>query len=409
MSRKHTDKWNTRNISRRFKKNKINLNPEYQRNSVWTLSQKQLLIDSIIRDIDIPKLYFREQENEVVEVVDGQQRIKSIVDFIDNKFPLDKNSDPFEGEELAGKHFTDLSEDLTDDFEGKTLDVILYTIDFTDEEVEETFLRLQNGTPLNAAEKRRAVNGNARELVAELAKNKVFTDTAAFADKRFAFEDISAKILHQQLSSSTSRIDIKPVSIIKTYENNAKITTAHDAYKKTLKGLNAIDKAFSNVSGLKLKKYAYLDWAFVLTHLFDKYTLSNQDLPLIGQLYADFEKRRSENSSLDEDRQSARLAYFSDAARSDSVANMDFRSKALLEEVLSNIQTLEEKDHKRIFSDEQRFAVLLRDDGKCQRCGVSVKDDYEIDHIIAYSNGGRTNLNNAQLLCTPCNRKKSAS
>lgn len=409
MARKHTEQWTLRNISRRFKKNKINLNPDYQRNSVWTLSQKQLLIDSIIRDIDIPKIYFRERPDEVVEAVDGQQRIRTIVDFMANKFPFSKDADNFEGEIIAGKHFHDLSENFTDEFEGKTLDVVLYSVDYTDEEVEETFLRLQNGTPLNSAEKRRAITGTFRDLVAELGVHSVFTNIAAFADKRYAFEDLSAKMLHQQLSSSSSRIDIRPVSLISTYEANNRININDNAYKKTLKSLNSMDKAFSGVNGLKLKKYAFLDWSFVLIHLFDKYTLKKEDLPEIGKLYLNFEKLRTENSMLDEEKQSRRLLAFSDAARSDSVANMDYRSKVLLEEVLSHLQNLELKDEKRIFSDEQRYAILLRDDGKCQKCGVIVKDDFEIDHIKAYANGGTTSLDNAQLLCKACNRQKSAS
>ena len=42
-----------------YEKDAINLNPEYQRNGeIWPLEKRQLLIDSILNDYDIPKLYF---------------------------------------------------------------------------------------------------------------------------------------------------------------------------------------------------------------------------------------------------------------------------------------------------------------------------------------------------------------
>ena len=40
-------------------KNRIDTNPDYQRPSVWSTSQKQLLMDTILRGYDIPKLYMR--------------------------------------------------------------------------------------------------------------------------------------------------------------------------------------------------------------------------------------------------------------------------------------------------------------------------------------------------------------
>ncbi len=45
-----------------FKKRKrIDTNPDYQRPAVWTKAQKQLLIDSILRDFDVPKIYLHEK------------------------------------------------------------------------------------------------------------------------------------------------------------------------------------------------------------------------------------------------------------------------------------------------------------------------------------------------------------
>jgi len=64
--------------------------PKYQRGSVWKPIKKQLLIDSILRGIDIPKIYLRKVAHGLYkyEVADGQQRITALKDFINKKFTL---------------------------------------------------------------------------------------------------------------------------------------------------------------------------------------------------------------------------------------------------------------------------------------------------------------------------------
>lgn len=106
---------------------KINVRPDYQRGAVWSTPQKQLLIDSILQDLDIPKIYLREVNGGQFEeeVVDGQQRLLSIWSFYENEYKLGKESDTVNGEVVAGKRFADLSEDLKDRFEAYELSVVM--------------------------------------------------------------------------------------------------------------------------------------------------------------------------------------------------------------------------------------------------------------------------------------------
>lgn len=54
--------------------------------------------------------------------------------------------------------------------------------------------------------------------------------------------------------------------------------------------------------------------------------------------------------------------------------------------------------------------VLRRDNQICQVCHENVKDDeIEFDHVIPYSKGGPTTVENIRLLCRQCNRKKTNS
>ena len=62
--------------------------PEYQREkSLWRDEKKSLLIDLILKDIDIPKLYFNRLKDKTIEVIDGQQRLWSIWEFVDDIYP----------------------------------------------------------------------------------------------------------------------------------------------------------------------------------------------------------------------------------------------------------------------------------------------------------------------------------
>ena len=69
--------------------------PVYQRDGgVWKLDKEQLLVDSVLRGIDIPKIYLRRLDHGLYkyEVVDGQQRIRCLVRFLNNRFALADNA-----------------------------------------------------------------------------------------------------------------------------------------------------------------------------------------------------------------------------------------------------------------------------------------------------------------------------
>ncbi|WP_421872997.1 DUF262 domain-containing protein [Marinoscillum sp.] len=66
----------------------MDLSPDFQRNFVWNNFQKSRLIESILLRIPLPMFYFSEDEEGRISVVDGLQRITTIKEFMDNKFPL---------------------------------------------------------------------------------------------------------------------------------------------------------------------------------------------------------------------------------------------------------------------------------------------------------------------------------
>ena len=69
-------------------------NPEYQRGATWDLSQKKSFIDSLFRRYPLPPIFLHERKSRGLrgddsskfEIVDGQQRIRSLVEFRQNRF-----------------------------------------------------------------------------------------------------------------------------------------------------------------------------------------------------------------------------------------------------------------------------------------------------------------------------------
>lgn len=96
--------------------NKFNMDPDYQRKSVWSDEQQGLLIDSILKNIPIPPIFLRENIDKLgktsYEVIDGKQRLTSIFRYIDNEIAtIDDDNDPLHNDELAGVKLSDLEAD----------------------------------------------------------------------------------------------------------------------------------------------------------------------------------------------------------------------------------------------------------------------------------------------------------
>lgn len=156
------------------KENIIDPEPDFQRPQVWNKRQKQLLIDSILRKYDIPKFYLQKVERRdgvEFEVIDGQQRLRTIWEFKSDKFMLEKKMDEIDGISCGGQKYSDLHIDVSELFNSYHLDcmIVIDAIQNKDEdEVKDMFLRLQNGTTLKAQEKRNAMTGQMRDFVKDI-------------------------------------------------------------------------------------------------------------------------------------------------------------------------------------------------------------------------------------------------
>lgn len=168
------------------KKGELILQPRFQRRDVWSDKARSYLIDTIIRGKPIPKIYMRIGSNlktkrVVREIVDGQQRLKSVLLFLEDGFKVSKTHNP----DYGGVYFSGMDEDIKGNINNYTfsLDVLEQ---MADQEVHDIFARLNTySTTLNYQELRHAkyfgeFRASAYKLAYEFMpfwqKNAVFTD-----------------------------------------------------------------------------------------------------------------------------------------------------------------------------------------------------------------------------------------
>jgi 5-methylcytosine-specific restriction endonuclease McrA len=65
------------------------------------------------------------------------------------------------------------------------------------------------------------------------------------------------------------------------------------------------------------------------------------------------------------------------------------------------------KKSKRFFNSRQRVTLFLHNAGVCPNCGIELEAGWHGDHLLPYSRGGETILENGQALCAKCNLRKS--
>lgn len=160
----------------------LDMSPSYQRNAVWTNRQKSYLIDSILNGYPIPEIYMQEDVDENGHsrfiIVDGQQRLRAVLEFLDNKFKMNQEDSPM----FEGARFSDLSGDLKRTF--FRYNFIVRTLPEMDEsEIRGIFKRLNlNVVSLNSQEIRKAAySGDFIKLVAELSVHPFWTNIHLFS------------------------------------------------------------------------------------------------------------------------------------------------------------------------------------------------------------------------------------
>ncbi|MFH1599624.1 MAG: DUF262 domain-containing protein [Pseudomonadota bacterium] len=165
----------------------LQINRDYQRApGLWPNSARSYFIDTILEGYPFPKVYFHEyldrrSKKVRTDIVDGQQRITTIQDFLLDKFALGKNSGKYQG-----LRFSDLDEDTQERF-------LFYVVptdvirDAGRPKILQMFRRMNAFTlPLNAAEKRNSdFSGEFKDLINRLLdRNSFLTEWEIFTPRQ---------------------------------------------------------------------------------------------------------------------------------------------------------------------------------------------------------------------------------
>lgn len=193
--RRETGEWSVRMLA--DLRDRINVEAEYQRGIVWSKPQRLLLIDSILRGFDLPKIFLRklpDGSDYLFDVIDGVQRLTSIWEFLSDELRLPRSSEYPTIGAIGGKTWSELPQDAKDRLQFAKITVSEIETEGEDE-IRQLFRRLQEGEPLNAAEVRNAMDVPVRHFVAEtLAKHELWQETGIRSTRR-AWDELSAIVL----------------------------------------------------------------------------------------------------------------------------------------------------------------------------------------------------------------------
>jgi hypothetical protein len=178
----------------------IDPRPQYQRGEVWSLPKQQLLLDSVLNGVDIPKIYLRVLDNGSpykFEVADGQQRLLSLWGFIANEFPLAHSSG--RSQEWSGKCFNELTKSQRDSI--LKFSLITAVIEQASEhEIRDLFARLQKGERLTPPELRNSMASVLGDVIRAMALSHPFFQHCSFPNSRFKHDDYLAHAFALELN-----------------------------------------------------------------------------------------------------------------------------------------------------------------------------------------------------------------
>lgn len=172
----------------------------------WTKEQQSLFIHSIIQGYDVPDIYIIDSDTKSYEkssILDGKQRCTTLLLFYNDEIRLVKDLDIVEFDDkeydISNKKFSQLPEELQEEF----LDCSMRARKlngFTDEQIEEQFYRLNNGSTFTVAQKANTKLGNVlAEKIAEITNSNFFELKTAFTSRQRKSGEITSCVLQTMM------------------------------------------------------------------------------------------------------------------------------------------------------------------------------------------------------------------
>lgn len=420
-------KWN--------KAGKLNLSPGFQRSSVWIEKNRKMLIDTILRGMPLPNLFFWENKNGrkvTYDVIDGKQRIESLLEFTKAKAPLKVSFDPEndtdwayrEQYEWTWKEIRKYETKIYRRFLDYEFPVVIVRGNLPD--VEQVFIRINStGMKLTPQEIRHAkwYENSGILLAAEsIAKSKKY--------ERY-FTGLG-------ILSSGQVTRMKAIEIVSEFMLSIEREDVLDRKKALDKIMGAAPINMNTVGRLSREVKSILDtikaiFPYLHTSRFRKpsdfYALffviwkmkrdgyNVKDKAAASIAFKVLNQIGLELASYSESSRSGKRQVLRSPAReyhstvlegTDSARHRRARVK-IIENILMPI--FQKKDSRRQFSLEQKQLLWHSSENRlCSHRGCKTEitwNNVHMDHITAHSKGGMTDLRNAQIMCAKHNIMKS--
>ena len=381
-------------------------NPDYQRDYVYNDKQASKLVESVLLGIPIPTIYLCLEDDETYSVIDGQQRITSLVRYLKNDFAL---SGLQELDDLNGKCYKDLPKEIQKKLKSSSLSTISLLKQSSDLKYE-IFARLNQGAvKLNPQELRNCIyRGSFNNMLGDIASTNPHLKTL-FHDEnnRKSYQERILRFfaLRNYLDYQSSMLKTMN-AYMDQHRNDGKeeIKAAKDKFNSTIDiikqvlGNNAF-MAFDRNKGTILEKFSgsVYDSIIIPFSFFDKHSLI---------VNADKIREAIMNVKMKDE------AYREDTyAATGSKVRVVRRIQTIYNLISDIIGEKSSDTERRLFTDEEKKQLYENSDKKCAICGNLILsiDDCEIDHIVPFAKGGKTELSNAQIVHRICNREKSDS
>ena len=334
---------------------KLDIRPPYQREFVYKPKQRDAVIRSVRARFPINVMYWsKDSSNDTYEVLDGQQRTISLCEFVENGFPVDD------------KYF----HNLTPDEQEKILNYELHVYVCEGKESDKlAWFEIINTAP--------------EKLTDQELRNAVYSGPwLASAKAYFSKPNCPASDIGKHLvKGSAIRQELLELAIEWINEGDVRGYMAKHQHDETAlplwehyeKVINWATNLFPNLVG-KYKEMKSVDWGPLYKHCQDKGKTFNPKA---------LESRVKE-----------------------LMKNKDVESKS---GIYAYLLTGEEKHlNLRQFDDNEKREAYENQDGVCPKCSQQFAiEDMEGDHIDPWHSGGKTTAENCQMLCKPCNRRKS--
>lgn len=343
---------------------KTDIRPPYQREFVYSDDKRNKVIETLSRNLPLGVIYLAKNSDGTMEVIDGQQRIISICEYLNGKFSVNGITDFLNEKTFDCELYknTAIYKQIM-----SYNNLLAYIVEGDDDEKLDWFRTINiSGERLTEQE---LLNANYTGEWLCSAKRK-FSKTNCVAFKKGNKLVNGSPIRQDYLETALSWISGGKENIQKYMGDHYQDENAEPLWKYFVEVIEWVEKTFTYRKEMK-----GIDW---------------------GKLYREYGKNEYDVAELEE-KVKALMA-------DDEVDN----NKGIYEYVLSNCAKEKERCLAiRKFKDNDKRSAYEKQNGICPICGKHYEiEEMEGDHIIPWSKGGKTTIDNLQMLCKKCNREK---